>query len=70
MAKQSHFIVVIDENGQATIDYDTSINHNNGDVWDEDSEMWFYRTEDEVSDAYEVAEEVLLSLVKQTWKDN
>ena len=70
MAKQSHFVVVIDEDGEATIDYDTSINFDSGDVWDEDSEMWFHRTEDEVSKEYEVAEELLLSLVKQTWRGN
>jgi hypothetical protein len=69
MAKQSHFVVMIDENGQATIDYDTSINFGNGDVWDEDRETWFDRNEAEVSSEYEVAEALLLSLLKQTWRD-
>ena len=70
MAKQSHFVVMINEDGEATIDYDTSINFDSGDVWDEDTETWFNRNEDEVSEKYELAENLLLSLVKQTWRGN
>jgi hypothetical protein len=70
MGKQSHFVVVIAENGQANIDYDTSINFDSGDVWDEDKETWFNRNEEEVSTEYEAAEMLLLSLVKQTWRNN
>ena len=70
MAKQSHFLVVIDENGEANIDYDISINFDAGDVWDDSLETWFNRNEDEVSKEYELAEELMLSLVKQTWKGN
>jgi hypothetical protein len=70
MGKQSHFVVRIDEDGEANIDYDTSINFDSGDVWDEDKETWFNRNEEEVSTEYETAEMLLLSLVKQTWKDN
>lgn len=69
MGKQSHFVVVIDENGQANIDYDTSINFDTGDVWDEELHEWFHRTDDEVAAQYEKAEMLLISLVKQTWKE-
>jgi hypothetical protein len=68
MAKQSHFVVMIDENGEANIDYDTSVNFGDGDVWDDSLETWFNRTEEEVSTEYELAEELMLSLVMQTWK--
>ena len=70
MAMQSHFVVVIDENGQANIDYDTSINFDSGDVWNEETQEWLYRTDDEVATQYEKAEMLLVSLVKQTWKES
>ena len=70
MAMQSHFVVVIDENGQANIDYDTSINFDSGDVWNEETQEWSHRTEDEVATQYETAEALLLSLVQQTWKES
>ena len=70
MGKQAHFVVMIDEDGEAVIDYDTSINFDSGDVWDESTETWFGRNEEEVSTEYEVAESLLISLVKQTWKES
>lgn len=70
MSKQSHFVVAVDEEGVATIDYELSIHFDSGDVWDEDTASWFNRNEPEVSEAYETAEALLLSLVKQTWKEN
>lgn len=69
MGKQSHFVVAVDEEGVAIIDYALSIHFDSGDVWDEDTASWFGRNEPEVSDAYEKAEEVLMSLVRQTWKE-
>ena len=70
MKLQHHFVVVIDENGEANIDYDTSINFDSGDVWDEETEEWHHRSEEEVSTEYETAEMLLLSLVKQTWQES
>lgn len=70
MAIQSHFVVVIDQNGQANIDYEISINFDNGDVWNEETQQWSYRSEDEVATHYETAEKLLTTLVQQTWKEN
>jgi hypothetical protein len=67
---QHHFVVVIDENGEANIDYDTSINFDSGDVWNEETEEWQHRSDEAVSSQYEKAEMLLLSLVKQTWKES
>lgn len=71
MGIQSHFVVAIDENGQAKIDYEVSINFDNGNVWNEEEEQWSYHIEgDEFTTHYETAEKLLTTLVQQTWKVN
>lgn len=70
MAKEAHFIVMINENGEANIEYEISMNFDCGEVWDTIKETWFERNDNQVSSEYERAELLLLSLVKQTWKEN
>ena len=66
MSLQNHFVVVV-EDGMAYVDYDVSLNFDNGDVWDTETEQWYDRNDEEVSEVYEKAEEKLLALLKQTW---
>lgn len=67
MTLEHHFVVKIDESGEANIDYDTSVNFDAGDVWDNSLETWFNGNDDAVSDSYEKAEKLMLSLVAKTW---
>lgn len=55
MSKQYHFIVIVNEDGTFEMDYDTSINFDNGDVWDTKENEWKFHTDDEVFEGYEEA---------------
>lgn len=55
MSKQYHFVVIVNEDGTFQMDYDTSINFDNGNVWDTEESHWYSHTEDEVFDGYEEA---------------
>ena len=68
MAFQHHFVVIVEEDGTSYIDYDTSVNFDCGEVWDDNSEMWFSRNDDEVVDSYEQASTLLSNLLEQTRK--
>lgn len=55
MTKQYHFIVIVNEDGTFQMDYDTSINFDNGDVWNEEEHQWYFHTDNEVFEGYEEA---------------
>ena len=41
MAKQYHYVVVFDEaTGEWSVDYDVSLNFDNGHIWDEEAQTW------------------------------
>lgn len=69
MALQHHFVVRIEEDGSAEIDWDTSLNFDSGDVWDTEKEEWYNRTEEAVSYSYDLAEARLTALLKQTERE-
>ena len=41
MAKEAHFIVVVKDDGTFDYDFDVSINFDNGQIWDTETEQWF-----------------------------
>lgn len=48
MSKQVHYVVVYDDEDKSwTIDFDVSINYDNGNVWDTDLEEWTYVEDEE-----------------------
>ena len=48
MSKQVHYVVVWDDEDKSwTIDFDVSINYDNGNVWDTDLEEWSYVEDEE-----------------------
>jgi len=41
MAKQYHYVVVFDEaTGEWSVDYDVSLNFDNGHIWDTETQTW------------------------------
>lgn len=62
MALQHHFVVVV-ENGEAIIDYDTTIDRfYNGTVWNEETQDWeeAYDWADEYTKAQELVQDLLM----------
>ena len=47
MSKQYHYVVVYHEDtGEWSVDYDVSLNFDNGHIWDEDTQEWSAEYED------------------------
>lgn len=67
MAKQHHFLVVI-EDGVASIDYET-LQFQDRDTWDTEAEQWYNRNDPAVAEDYDLAEQTLTNLLKQTWEN-
>lgn len=69
MSKQQHFVVVVEEDGKAWIDYDTAGVHFNGFyTFDTETEEWL-DTQDESWQEYETASELLFDLLIKTTKE-
>ena len=66
MAKQHHFVVIF-EDGVATIDYDTL--EEDRDTWDTETLQWYDRNDEAVVEDYELSEQTLINLLRQTWKN-
>ena len=48
MSKQVHYVVVYDEEDKSwSIDFDVSINYDDGNVWDTETEEWTYVEDEE-----------------------
>lgn len=68
MSKQFHFIVVMEENGKARIDYDVPINDDAGEVWDPESNEWLSAYD--VAEDYEKMAEKLWNLINNYQEQN
>lgn len=66
MSKQYHFIVIVNEDGTFEMDYQTSINCDYGDVWNEEEKQWYSHTDDEVFEGYEKAADRLEALLSSS----
>lgn len=66
MAKQHHFVVIV-EDGVATIDYD--ILEEDRDTWDTETLQWYDRNDEAVAEDYELSEQALINLLRQTWRN-
>lgn len=58
MAKQYHFVVVVNEDGSFGFDFDVSINFDNGEVYDTETGQW-YPAIDEDLESYDEAFDLL-----------
>lgn len=68
MSKQQHFVVVVEEDGSAWVDYDTAYAKFDGFyTFDTDTEEWL-DTQDESYKEYETASELLFDLLIKTAK--
>lgn len=68
MAKQQHFVVVVEEDGSAWVDYDTAyVKFDGRYTWDTETEEWL-DTQDESYQEYETASELIHDLLIQTAK--
>ena len=48
MPKQYHYVVCFDEDSNSwNIDFDISLNHDNGNIWDTKTEEWSYPHEED-----------------------
>lgn len=69
MSKQQHFVVVVEEDGQMWVDYDTAYAKFDGRyTFDTDTEEWL-DTQDESYQEYETASEKLFDLLITTAKE-
>jgi hypothetical protein len=66
MSKQYHFVVAVEDSGKMFIDYEASINFDNGEVWDTEKEVWLASHDESVYDQYEQAADKLHTLLKWT----
>lgn len=65
MALQHHFVVIMNEDGSAEIDWETEINNDNSTIWDTEKLEWYHHTEEEVAEANEKATLRLQAILNQ-----
>ena len=61
---QHHFVVIVNDDGSVETDSETLINLDGSDVYEPSAGLWYHHYEDDVSESYDKAEEIIINLIK------